>query len=194
MRIWRKRTLGALSYSLCALPFPQKCGELKALRRGQNMFNTQDLQFAKKLHYRCVKAGLVFNPDCRNDPEAILQGCRERWRYEYDAIVKMCRTCKAHGIEPNTNELIRQISSLLEMSANASDEDLRAMVYRTNTNREYFNSIHGLRLSPWAYLVYVAGRDVLLWTKAPLPLPHSFERGDFSCHAYASEKSLFMFK
>ena len=30
--------------------------------------------------------------------------------------------------------------------------------------------------------------------KAPLPLPHSFERGDFSCHAYASEKSLFMFK
>jgi hypothetical protein len=72
------------------------------------------------------------------------------------------RTCKEHGIEANESKLMRQISSLLEMSANASDEDFQAMVYRTNTNREYFNYTHNLRLSPWAYLVYVAGRDVLL--------------------------------
>ena len=127
------------------------------------MFNGQTVhQLVEKLYRRSVNAGLIFNWDCRHDPEAILQGLRERARYEYDATIKMCRTCKEHGIEANESKLIRQISSLLEMSANASDEDFQAMVYRTNTNREYFNYTHNLRLSPWAYLVYVAGRDVLL--------------------------------
>lgn len=127
------------------------------------MFNNQtDLQLVEKLYRRCVDAGLVFNPNRRNDPEAILQGCRERERYEYDAIARMCRTCKEQGIEADENKFMRQVSSLLEISANASDEVLQAMIHQTNTNRERFNYIHNLGLSPWAYLVYIAGRDWLL--------------------------------
>ncbi len=127
------------------------------------MFNNQtsSLQLIEKLYRRCTNAGLVF--DHRdNDPEAILRGCREREQYEYGAIIRMHRNLKAQGIEANTSELIRRVSSLLEMSANASDEDLQAMVYQTNENREYFNYTHNLRLSPWAYLVYIAGRDWLM--------------------------------
>lgn len=126
------------------------------------LYTQTDLQLAEKLYCRCVNAGLVFNRDRRNDPEAILQGCRERWRYEYGEILRMHDSLKAHGIEPSTSESIRRLSSLLEMSANASDEVLQAMIHQTNTNRAYFNSIHNLGLSPWAYLVYIAGRDWLL--------------------------------
>ena len=128
------------------------------------MFNNQtDLQLVEKLYHRCVDAGLLFNWSRDHSPEAILQGCRERERYEYDAIARMCHTCKEQGIEADESKFIRQVSSLLEMSANASDEDLHAMVKQTNKHREYFNYTHNLRLSPWAYLVYIAGRDRFLW-------------------------------
>ncbi len=126
------------------------------------MFYTQtDLQLAKKLYHRCDNAGLVFHRDYRNDLKAILRGCYERQLYEYSKIAEMGRSLEEEGIEANIGELIRKVSSLLEFSANASDEDLQAMIHQTNENREYFNYTHNLRLSPWAYLVYIAGRDRL---------------------------------
>ena len=126
------------------------------------MFNTQtDLELVKKLRYRCVNAGLLLDRNRNNDPEAILRGCRERERYEYGEILRMHGSLKEHGIEANTSELICKLYSLLEKCANASDEDLRVMVEQTNANRARFNDTHLLALSPWAYLVYVAGRDRL---------------------------------
>lgn len=120
-----------------------------------------DLQLVKKLYHRCVNAGLEFDWGYDHSPKAILRECNERKRYEYGEILKMRDSFKEQGYPGDTDGLLRTLCSLLEFSANASDEDLQAMIHQTNENRERFNYIHNLRLSPWAYLVYIAGRDRL---------------------------------